>query len=266
MYKYKYEKYKKKYMDLIGGEYIFFGKKIQQKMRTLKKVYNPVICTYNVWSNEDPVTLFEKRLPHIVDIITKDDPDIICLQDVSKSCIEYFKTRDEIVEYYYFIKKGRLLVLSKYKPQKIKYAKTAIVVKYLNLVVVNFVKNIPKVSYNNVIYAGDFIKNVKHNLVDTYDEKKNDWKWTTDTIVNKMGWNMNYKRILKRSSVILYKGKLLSNSVERIGEKMIFSINKTDGILLNYLKKNKMDKKYIKTTNEKVPYWGSIHFGLLARF
>lgn len=62
------------------------------------------ICTYNIWGVEkfSKYSKLDKRLPHITDIIIKNEPDIVCLQEMSHITLKYFMSKPYIANNYYF--------------------------------------------------------------------------------------------------------------------------------------------------------------------
>lgn len=180
-YKYKYDKYKLKFELLsrattnkyqnvknckINKKYkksfnpIYLNNILPKKMKKLYKFKKITICTYNIWSGQKfaHFSKLEKRLPYIVDEIIKNNPDIICIQEMSQQAIDYFKSRREInLNYFFFELKPDLrsngenksldipFVLSKYKPRNVtKYMLNTdsinwpfFVMEFTNLLVVN---------------------------------------------------------------------------------------------------------------------------------
>ena len=300
-YFYKYIKYKEKYKQLKTDIYerirpLFIGARIPPKMKNIHKFTKIKICTYNIWTDDKlaAYTFQEKRMPYILDEITKNDADIICLQDVSPLALNYFLEQQTLTNNYYFLdiifpgppnNSKNLYVLFKYKPREILKYNNMILIIYPNLIVINVqlhngslddIHELIKTYYDNnkIIIVGDI--NYDYNDINLQSDKFTDC-WTknnpnvigntSDTTVNKMKWNFNYTKEEIRSDIILYKGnKIRPIETHLIGIEPKFMINKNDPIFDKYLIDNNMDKKYIKLTNGTIQMWASIKFGLVTSF
>lgn len=340
-YKYKVEKYKSKINSLLGGSKyskiknckinkkykkelnpIYLGGALPKKMKTIHKFKKITICTYNIWSNEKfaMFSKLEKRLPYIIDEIIKDDPDIICIQEMSQQAIDYFKSRKEIYTNYFFfeidLKKNDKssdipFILSKYKPRNVtKYMLETesinwpfLIMEFTNLIVVNVqlqggsensnemnsftkcriqqlsdINEILKNYTQNIIFVGDINFNPdtdiekdqlnKLLLTDAWKKlKSNDDGFTEDTTLNKMRWNTKHVRNRGRYDVILYRGNRIKPiKIRMIGVQPIFTIDKNDVDFNKHIDKNKLDKRFIKLTDDRIQYWPSDRFGLIADF
>lgn len=358
-YKSKYHKYKSKYESLIhisranlnkysdvknckiNKKYnkclgpIYLGGALPKRMKKLQKLKKITICTYNIWSGQkfSSFSKLEKRLPYIVDEIVKDNPDIICLQEMSQQAIDYFKSRKEIFSEYFFFElepdlreKGENksldipFVLSKYKPRSVyKYMLETnhvnwpfLVLEFPNLIVVNVqlqggnkdsqgitektdissfskcriqqlkdIKNVLdsyKYDTNNVVFVGDLNFDPdtdpekeelsKLGLKDAWRVSKFDEKgFTEDTTTNKMRWNIKHKRTRGRFDVILFRGnKIKPTKIKMIGTQPVFTIDRNDYEFNKHITDNNLDFRFVKLTGDRIQYWPSDRFGLIAEF
>jgi hypothetical protein len=271
---------------------------VPKKMKKVQKIKSFSICTYNIYSDEKIAgcSKLSKRLPYIVDEIIKNNPDIICLQQVSQIAIEYFKTRKELTCNYLFFEVNTDIetsfVLSKYKPKTVlkrDINMSMIVIEFVNILIINIklnennkmeqIKYIKKMldKYNkkNVILVGDL--NFDYNIEDDLIKKELVQigfvdtcyidKYTYDTTVNKMCWNLTYTRNRIRNNVILYKtSKFKPDKIHLFGTQHVFSIDKNDAEVNKFITENNFDPRFIKLTNDKIPFWPSYSFGLAAQF
>jgi mRNA deadenylase 3'-5' endonuclease subunit Ccr4 len=271
-------------MNPLTIEYI--GGNVPTRMKKYpKKIHNLSMITFNIFGIDEPYSKLDTRLPYIGDEIVKHNVDIICLQNISNRALEYFKKRKKLTDNYYFIQsKINMLILTKYKPQNIEQyiidkQNSFITIKYPSILIINtffndlshFDQLKPFIENNNYIISGSFNDDL-NNLNNSNDMndmwkilKPNDNGYTIDTTENKMRWNITQKRLQIRESGILYNN-LKPKNIELIGLQSIFTILEDDKDFNNYIKNNKLDERFIKTTNEKIHYWLSDRFGIIARF
>lgn len=305
-FEYKFRKYKHKYNKIFNKlkkyntgnkilEPVYLLGLLPKKMKNIHTIKYLKLCSYNIWSelNNAVYTKLEKRLPYIIDEVIKDDPDIICLQDVSNIALEYMKTRPKLSKEYFFFfhkdinKNNTIMMLSKFKPRKVHYYDYYMIMEFPNYIIINtkidrkiknknneidkIIKTIKKFKDVNIIFTGDVNFDVdkvksslnKLNLNDAWLKIKNNPVNTEDTTINKMNWNFSYVRTQERNNIILTSNKINPNKIRLIGEQPVFTIDKDDKDYLEYLKKNKLDVRFVKYTNDKIQFWPSNKFGLM---
>jgi hypothetical protein len=207
-----------------------------------------------------------------------------------------FKTRKELTCNYLFFEVNIDLetsfVLSKYKPKTVlkrDINMSMIVIEFVNILIINIKLNennkmeqikyikkmLDKYDKKNVILVGDL--NFDYNMEDDLIKKELVQigfvdtcyidKYTYDTTVNKMCWNLTYTRNRIRNNVILYKtSKFKPDKIHLFGTQHVFSIDKNDAEVNKFITENNFDPRFIKLTNDKIPFWPSYSFGLAAQF
>jgi hypothetical protein len=168
-------------------------------------------------------------------------------------------------------------VLSKYKPKTVlkrDINMSMIVIEFVNVLVINIklnennkmeqIKYIKKMldKYNkkNVILVGDL--NFDYNIEDDLVKKELVQigfvdtcyidKYTYDTTVNKMCWNLTYTRNRIRNNVILYKtSKFKPDKIHLFGTQHVFSIDKNDVEVNKFITAGKkMDNSLYKSRTD----------------
>lgn len=126
----------------------FDNKDVKKKIR---------VMTYNIWGVENiKIIKLEKRLPYIVKEILHYKPDIVCIQEMSRTALEYFKSNNKLINHYYFSEENPDLrpngeiratittfVLSRFKPKITKYLMETNMFGYPLIIV----------EYNNFLFA-----------------------------------------------------------------------------------------------------------------
>ena len=295
-YKSRYKELKQKLNRLTNKrklDIMYLGGVIPKKMKKIEKIKKYSLCTFNIWNIN--YSKLEQRISYLVDEVLKLDVDIICLVGVNNIALQYMKSRFELKQKYYFIQTNEVLstyVLTKYKPRNIvKYEEQdneLLVVEYNNLSVIicdipkkkdkylmllhKTFETLKKNNNKNIIITGNFNQDLnkdtsilkKFNIKALWTELNNTVEYTENTTVNKMLWNYTFKRIFTRNIGILsFSLSISKNSmIKIIGNESIFNINKDDNDYHLYKLKHKLDERFIKYTNNRLPYWISGNFGI----
>lgn len=288
MNKQKLIKYEYKYArqlintSVVPVDITYIGSVSNKMKRQPKKVTNLLLFSLDICGTDLPISRLNMRLPYITDEIIKYSPDIVCLQQVNKTALNYFKSHNELKLAYFFvgtnINDPTTFILTKYKPTMagrciINNNNSYMIITYHNLIVINcsfenatYFEQIKHIlNGNNIILTGYNISGT--GLNDMWSKLHPEQNgFTVDTKINKMLWNITQKQRMERDNGVFYSNNIVPKSIDLIGTQSSFTLSMDDNIFEEYYNKNKMDKKYIKTTNKLIYYWLSNKFGLLAKF